>query len=562
MRRRDIRAKHRQELKNFESAMICVHLAQAQIDMWIKSTDIYTDKPYWRHWQSGAVSWEEPKLETYMPLGFEFPHPPAPLPEGVGPNTSSDSSGGDYEEEDEGEEEEEEGDGEASRGGTAATSRRPKTPAEKRMDSKLKGKGAKLTDTSRSRRRRRPRKLGREDGDKDEGSFQAGTIASNGEVNVWTSGQDDQDGDGGNEMNGGSMGASSSRSSGSGSDEESEDDEEGQGEEEKSDSERGSSSRDESAFASSAQAESQLQQQLRFQDSVDSLDDSRAAPLHVDIADYEAAASSTSQISFLTSQSLGSSANVGMDGDFQPRRWPLASPAKFALPTDGDAYAQAAPSPEPDKARASSEGSPHRIVSPTNRLGIPMRVGAGRLQKISESYSYGPDSLRAGQLNGRVGRPVFQVEVTETEEEKKRRIMKERTAAAASMHESTASLQSSLTEPKAGGSVKMSSGNAQELLDALNEDSDVGEQDRLAAIKAQLKARAKFEADRAKLALQPVKTESKDALHDAINRGGVVVNSARRTRSLFGATHTSSRGTAARGWPRACLTSASERRCQ
>ena len=194
------------------------------------------------------------------------------------------------------------------------------------------------------------------------------------------------------------------------------------------------------------------------------------------------------------------SKGIGMEGDFQPRRWPVHYNAKFALNTEPGSPTVSLTVPADPVTGFSSPVE----VYPSNSLGIPIRVGAGRQQLVSDSYSYGPDSLRAGTIMGRAGRPVFQTEVTETEEEKKRRIMKERTAAAASMHVSTASLQETLNESKGA---PMSAGHAQEMLDSLEVRSDANEskaKDRLAEIKAQINHRKKFEIDRANLVLKAV----------------------------------------------------------
>lgn len=51
--RRDLRAKWRAEIKGFDTAMETVKSAQAQVAMWKKCMDVYTDKPFWVHQLNG-----------------------------------------------------------------------------------------------------------------------------------------------------------------------------------------------------------------------------------------------------------------------------------------------------------------------------------------------------------------------------------------------------------------------------------------------------------------------------------------------------------------------------
>lgn len=92
----DIRNRWRLEKKIYEQDLITLHLAEAQLSLWVKHTDVYTDAPFWKNWSSGALSWVEPKLLDYVPDGFNYPKKPTPLPPYVDEETS-DEEEEDYE---------------------------------------------------------------------------------------------------------------------------------------------------------------------------------------------------------------------------------------------------------------------------------------------------------------------------------------------------------------------------------------------------------------------------------------------------------------------------------
>jgi hypothetical protein len=89
--RADLRKKFRLEKKQYEADLITYHLAKAQVSMWKKQTDVYSDTPCWKNWQSGDMTWQEPLVEDYMPTGCGIPVKPTPLPIGMAEDTSSSS---------------------------------------------------------------------------------------------------------------------------------------------------------------------------------------------------------------------------------------------------------------------------------------------------------------------------------------------------------------------------------------------------------------------------------------------------------------------------------------
>ena len=90
--RRDARAEFRTNNLMFTAAMESVEIAQANVDMWKKNIDIYTEQPYWINDLSKEVTDERPGLHNFLPPTFHMPEPPPPLPEGVSLETSSDES--------------------------------------------------------------------------------------------------------------------------------------------------------------------------------------------------------------------------------------------------------------------------------------------------------------------------------------------------------------------------------------------------------------------------------------------------------------------------------------
>lgn len=91
--RRDLREKFRSETIGFNAAMESIRLAQAQVDLWKKCMDVYTDTPFWVHTQTEEKTIDRPGIEHYLPPDFKMALPPTPLPEGISMDTSSDESG-------------------------------------------------------------------------------------------------------------------------------------------------------------------------------------------------------------------------------------------------------------------------------------------------------------------------------------------------------------------------------------------------------------------------------------------------------------------------------------
>lgn len=98
--RRDARRQYRLATRGFLAAVESVRSAQAQVDMWRKQVDVFSDRPFYVHSVTGAVTWETPGLQHYLPPNFSIP-PPLPVSEyyRVDPNdplrcssSSSDSS--------------------------------------------------------------------------------------------------------------------------------------------------------------------------------------------------------------------------------------------------------------------------------------------------------------------------------------------------------------------------------------------------------------------------------------------------------------------------------------
>ena len=94
--RADLRKTWRLEKKQYECDLITYHLAKAQLSMWEKFTDVYSDKPFWKNWQSGDMTWDEPLVEDYIPAGCGIPKKPTPLPIGMSEDTSDESEEDEY----------------------------------------------------------------------------------------------------------------------------------------------------------------------------------------------------------------------------------------------------------------------------------------------------------------------------------------------------------------------------------------------------------------------------------------------------------------------------------
>jgi hypothetical protein len=90
--RRDLRLQWKTQIKGFDAAMQSVRVAQGQVDLWEKHTDIYTDQPFWTHKLTGEISVDEPGLHHYLPPSFRVPTPPPKLPDGFSLDTSSSES--------------------------------------------------------------------------------------------------------------------------------------------------------------------------------------------------------------------------------------------------------------------------------------------------------------------------------------------------------------------------------------------------------------------------------------------------------------------------------------
>ena len=90
--RRDARAEFRVSTKVFRAAMESVDIAQAQVDMWKRRTDVYSEKPFWVNVVTKEITTDKPGLEHFLPPSFKMPPPPKPLPPGVSEDTSSDES--------------------------------------------------------------------------------------------------------------------------------------------------------------------------------------------------------------------------------------------------------------------------------------------------------------------------------------------------------------------------------------------------------------------------------------------------------------------------------------
>ena len=84
----DLRATYRLELKKYHADLINYRIAEAQMLMWKKYSDVYTDQPFWKHWQSHETTWIKPKIEDFVPDGFNMPKRPKPLPDGMDEDTT------------------------------------------------------------------------------------------------------------------------------------------------------------------------------------------------------------------------------------------------------------------------------------------------------------------------------------------------------------------------------------------------------------------------------------------------------------------------------------------
>lgn len=487
-------------MRNYTSGMLSVHLAEAQLSLWKKCSDIYSDVPYWKHSTSGAISWEEPKLESYVPPDFVFPEPPEALAEWVGENTTTDESS------------EGEGDSVTDLSDVSHESTQRKSSKSKPKSSrdeeeikvlKLKGKSLKKQVSSspkKGRRRRKRIKTPQPDITEqmnpdqsniifplEEGAGSARSMASTFE----------------------------SESSGDESDDYSSSKRTRDDEEEKSD---GSRDIETASYIGSIGTGN-------FSTGV------ALSPnnLHVEVPD------ATGPLDTLPG--LVNRTDFGMDGDFAPRRWPLRNEEKVAvfqdsrlnqsrvvsgahiLQNSSSSIASHVPGQKVTSILHSPMGDVEVIASPFNKLrelqvvipesnslAIPIRSGAGRKQVISESYSYGPDSLRAGRIPGRVGRPLFQQEAEETDEERSLRLLKKSSEAKSIGHESISSMLSSLSSEQELNEIEAEVRARQQVSQYHEVDhlAPYKQQNKLMEIHAQNRYRAHSEAERAMLTIQHV----------------------------------------------------------
>ncbi len=82
-RRRDLRYQWRRTYRAFMSGMESVTIAEAQVLLWTRENDSFTDTPFWKHSLTGEITWDKPNIMMYLPTHFEVPSPPDPLPPDV-----------------------------------------------------------------------------------------------------------------------------------------------------------------------------------------------------------------------------------------------------------------------------------------------------------------------------------------------------------------------------------------------------------------------------------------------------------------------------------------------
>jgi hypothetical protein len=89
-RRRDLRKMWRIKYRHFTAAMESVNIAEAQVMLWTRQNDAFTDAPFWRHSNTNEMSWTKPHIMMYLPGHFEVPSPPDALPPGVSIDDTTD----------------------------------------------------------------------------------------------------------------------------------------------------------------------------------------------------------------------------------------------------------------------------------------------------------------------------------------------------------------------------------------------------------------------------------------------------------------------------------------
>eukprot|EP01038_Epipyxis_sp_PR26KG_P009415 gene9415-12681_t len=90
--RRDLRNAYKISTKGFDAAMESVKIAQAQVELWLKGVDVYSDRPFWTHKNTGDVTYDKPSIRYYLPPNFIIPDPPEDLPPDMVLSSSSDES--------------------------------------------------------------------------------------------------------------------------------------------------------------------------------------------------------------------------------------------------------------------------------------------------------------------------------------------------------------------------------------------------------------------------------------------------------------------------------------
>ena len=66
-RRRDLRYEWRRKIKGFQGAMESDNIAQAQVDLWVRCSDSYTDTAFWKHTLTEELTWEKPTIFDICP---------------------------------------------------------------------------------------------------------------------------------------------------------------------------------------------------------------------------------------------------------------------------------------------------------------------------------------------------------------------------------------------------------------------------------------------------------------------------------------------------------------
>lgn len=89
--RRDKRKAYKLAAKNYSAALESIRFASLYVSEWEPFMDIYTDKPFWKNKRTNYITFDEPKIEHYLPASFVIPEEPEELPEDI-PLESTDTS--------------------------------------------------------------------------------------------------------------------------------------------------------------------------------------------------------------------------------------------------------------------------------------------------------------------------------------------------------------------------------------------------------------------------------------------------------------------------------------